>query len=166
MLFRSPIEEYFERGAPVSSEHNTKDLPVGFMQKAALVRDGSPFLQVDNPRHPTVDFRAFDGTGTGWYGLVTIDDEKTAQAVAKGKLSSFSWIGMPKAWTPRPGGGRHFNQKGGISPLLEATVTAYPVNTQAIMRIAKAYGYPVPEETKPRLWLTPEGVERVLKGFK
>lgn len=162
-----PIEQYFERGAPVSSEHDTSALPVGYMLKAALVRDGNIFQSLDNPRHPTADFKYFDPseTRTGWYGLVTIDDGKTAVAVAKGKLSSFSWIGMPKSWTPRPGGGRHFNNKGGIDPLLEATITAYPVNPNAIMRVAKAYGYAV-EEPRPRLWLTPEGVERILQRNK
>ena len=157
-----PIEQYMERGAPVSCEHNTDDMPVGYMLKAALVREGAIFQQLDNPRHPTLDFRYFDPaqTQSGWYGLVTIDEERTARAVTKGKLSSFSWIGMPKAWTPLPGGGRHFNVKGGINPLLEATITAYPVNPTAIMRVAKAYGYV--EETRPRLTLSREGVERIL----
>jgi hypothetical protein len=161
--FAGSLEGYFARGAPISSEHNTDDLPVGYMIKAALVRDGHIFQEASNSRYTPTDFKYFDGTGTGWYGLGVIDEERSSVAVQKGKLSSFSWIGMPKAWEPLPGGGRHFNQQGAIDPLLEATVTAYPINPTAVMRIAKAHGYPV-AAPRPRLVLTREGVERLLRN--
>jgi hypothetical protein len=157
------IKGYFDRGAPISTEHNTRDYPVGYMLKSALIREGDVFEQLDNTRYPKMDFRYFDEEATsitGWYGLGVIDDERAALAVAKGKLSSFSWIGMPRLWTPIPGGGRHFSQKGGIDPLLEATITAYPINPTAIMRVAKAYGY-----ARPRLSLDPDRVERVLRSI-
>lgn len=158
--FQDSIEGYFERGAPISTEHNTRDYPVGYMLRSILVRDGQAFMDLQNPRHPQGNFKYRDDTGTGWYGLGVIDDERAALAVAKGKLSSFSWIGMPRLWTPIPGGGRHFSQKGGIDPLLEATITAYPINPTAIMRVAKAYGY-----ARPRLSLDPDRIGRVLRSI-
>lgn len=150
------LSGYFERGAPISSEHNTRDMPVGYMLRSALVRDGQVFQMESNPRYPETDFKYFPETGTGWYGLGVIDEEIAARGISKGKISSFSWIGMPRAWTPKAGGGRHYTSPSSISPLLEATVTAYPINPNAVMRIAKAYGY------SPSLRLTQQGVERVL----
>lgn len=155
------LDGYFQRGAPISCEHNTRDIPVGYMLKSALVRDGQIFQEADNFRHDTSSFKYFDGTGTGWYGLGVIDEPVAIKAVGSGKLSSFSWIGLAKAWTPIPGGGKHFSSQGGISPLLEATITAYPINTSAIMRVAKSYGY-----AQNRLMLTPAGVDSILHPMK
>ena len=163
------LKGYFERGGPISSEHSTGDWPVGYMRKSILVRDGNIFQEELNPRYGPVDFRYFDGKGTGWYGLGVIDEERAMLNVQKGKVSSFSWIGMPVAWTPLPDGGRHYNEPSGINPLLEATITAYPVNPTAVMRIAKARGYSVPEpeqEQRPKLALTREGVEKVLSRLR
>lgn len=134
------LHDYMLRGAPISVEHNTKVLPVGFLQKARLVRDGRILQDEDNPNHPKEDFRHYAG-GTGWYGLGTIYDKNAAIGVMKGVVSSFSWIGMPQDWEPLPDGGKHFKKASSINPVLEVTVTAYPVNTSATMRIAKARGY-------------------------
>lgn len=164
------LDGYFDRGAPISCEHNTDDMPVGYMLKSALVRDGQVFHQINNTRHPTADFKYFDESekGTGWYGLGVIDEPRIAKAANSGKLSSFSFIGQIQSWTPLDDGGKLF-KAGDINPLLEATITAYPINPTAIMRIAKSYGYPVrPASTpiQPRLMLTPEGVERILQRNK
>src|SRR5436309_518908 len=44
--FSAALPDYMHRGAPMSIEHGTKLLPVGFLHKAALVRDGKPFLTI------------------------------------------------------------------------------------------------------------------------
>lgn len=139
--FSPAYQEYMQRGAPMSVEHGTKLLPVGFLQKAALVRDGKAIEVTDNPKHDAVEFRyPFDGK-SGWYGRGNIYDPKAAMGVVKGTVSSFSWIGMPKEWEDLPDGGRRFSKPGAINPILETTLTGYPINTTATMRIAKAAGY-------------------------
>jgi hypothetical protein len=136
------LTNYFQKGAPISSEHNTTGYPVGYLQKAVLNRAGVGIIQEENnPRYDRAEFRFFDPLGTGWYGMGTIYEEKAANNVRKGTVGSFSWIGHPKTWEDRAGGGRRFSEKGAINPLLEVTITAYPINTAAIMRIAKAHGY-------------------------
>lgn len=139
--FNPAVKDYMQRGAPMSVEHGTKLLPVGFLQKAALVRENKTFAEFNNPKHGEVPFRyPFEG-GTGWYARGNIYDPQAAMGVVKGTVSSFSWIGMPKEWEDLPDGGRRFSKPGSISPILETTVTAYPINTAAKMRIAKAAGF-------------------------
>jgi hypothetical protein len=135
--------DYFRKGAPISSEHDTKGYPVGYLQKSVLVRDGAIIQSEDNPLHDKTEFLDFNGMGTGWYGLGSIFEPKAALSVRKGTVRSFSWIGHPKAWDNLGDGGRHFKAKGTINPLLEATITAYPINQAAIMRVAKAHGFSV-----------------------
>jgi hypothetical protein len=162
--FSPALADYMKRGAPMSVEHGTKLLPVGFLQKAALVRNGKPFEVIDNPKHEPVQFRyPFEG-GTGWYGRGNIYDQKAALGVMKGTVSSFSWIGMPKEWESLEDGGRRFNKQGAINPILETTVTAYPINTGATMRIAKAAGY-VPSLSRgeiQKLLLNPLVVDAII----
>ena len=143
------LHAYMQRGAPISVEHNTRTFPVGFMQKSLLVRDGKIIQQEDNPKHPVVEPRFYEG-GTGWYGVGTIYDKAAAIGVMKGTVSSFSWLGMPVEWDNFPDGGKHFTKKGSVNPLLEVTVTAYPVNTTATMRIAKSLGY-IPHMDRKRM---------------
>ena len=113
---------------------------MGFLQKAVLVRDGKILQAEDNPKHEKTDFRYFDG-GTGWYSLVNIYEDIAIRGIVKGVLSAFSWIAMPKEWDDTEDGGRHFYKPGSIAPIIETTLTAYPVNTQAVMKIAKSRGY-------------------------
>lgn len=134
------FHDYMMRGAPVSVEHQTRSLPVGFLQKAVLVRDGNIIQSEDNPNHPQVDFLHFDG-GTGWYGMVNVYEDMAVRGIMKGVLSSFSWIAMPQDWDETEDGGRHFHKPGSIAPIIETTLTAYPVNTKAVMQIAKSRGY-------------------------
>lgn len=61
--------------------------------------------------------------------------------ISKGVLSSFSWIAMPGDWEDMEDGGKHFIKPGSIAPIIETTLTAYPVNTTATMRIAKSRGF-------------------------
>jgi len=151
------LSAYFQRGAPISSEHDTIGYPVGYLRKAVLVRDGAIIQAEDNPLYAKTDFLDFKPVGTGWYGLGTIDNPEAASNVRKGKVRSFSWIGKPISWVDLPDGGKHFKSQGAINPLLETTITAYPINQTAIMRVAKAHGINVEagdptraEKTNPR----------------
>jgi hypothetical protein len=141
---------YFQRGAPISTEHNTSGYPVGYMLRSTLVRQGQVIQEEKNPKHLEADpeYRYFDPLGIGWYGKGIIYDETASKNVTKGAVGAFSWIGMPRLWDDLPDGGRRFKTKGAINPLLEATITAYPINQAAIMRIAKSHGYDaVPKKT-------------------
>lgn len=162
--FTPALADYMRRGAPVSIEHGTKMLPVGLLQKAAVVRNGQPVEVIDNPKHEPTEFRyPFEGK-TGLYGKGNVYDQKAAIAIAKGTVSSFSWIGMPKEWDTLPDGGRRFTKPGSINPLLEVTLTAYPINTSATMRLAKAAGY-VPSLSRldiQRLLLNPLVVDAII----
>src|SRR6266700_3948971 len=144
--FSPALKAYMDGGAPISVEHGTRYLPVGFLQKAVLVRDGN------------------------------IYDQKAGLGVMKGTVRYFSWIGMPNRWKDQPDGGRHFTDPGSIDPLIEVTLTGFPVNNQAVMRIAKAQGYS-PEINLMELYANPmvidvaveamgvrEAAERVIKA--
>src|SRR5258708_2131073 len=106
---------YMQRGAQVSAEHQTKSLPVGFMHKARLVRNGQVLQDEDNPMHPKTDFKWYSG-GSGWYGLVNIYDREVLRGISKGTVRAFSWIGMPLEWELLPDGGKHFLKAGAIKP--------------------------------------------------
>ena len=134
------LTNYMRRGAPVSVEHNTRTIPVGFLMKSMLVRDGKTIQTELNERNPG-DFRYADAAvGTGWYARGLVYEDAAKRGVVNGTLSSFSWIGMPKDWKTLVGKGRHFKDRGSINPVIETTITAYPINTTAVMRIAKASG--------------------------
>lgn len=134
------LKDYMRRGAPVSIDHNTRTIPVGYLMKSMLVRDGRIIQLEHNPKQPTQeDWRAFEG-GTGWYAMGAVFDPRAALGIQKGVLSSFSWLGMPVDWEKLDDGGKHFSKPGSINPLLESTLTAYPINTDAVLRIAKSYG--------------------------
>jgi len=157
------LDSYMHRGAPVSVEHNTKTMPVGYLTKAVLVRDGDILQEAINPKQEGRPFLYFKG-GTGWYGNGTVYDRDTARHVVIGTLGSFSWIGMPRDWDSIPGGGRHFKRSGSISPLIETTLTAYPINSAATMRIAKAQGAlpPLKMTDLAQLMLDPEIGEDII----
>lgn len=134
------FRSYFAHGAPISSNHDTNSYPVGYLQKGVLVRNGVVIQSETHPDHEGVQFKNFDGFGTGWYGRGIIYEKRAADHLMKGTVRSFSWIGMPKEWEDLPGGGRRFSKQGAINPLLEVTITAYPINQAAMLRIAKAHG--------------------------
>ena len=137
-FYGDPFEDYFSRSAPLSSNHNTNNWPVGHLQKGALVRDGVIIQEEYHPTDPA-EFAYFDPTAkkSGWYARGIITDAKASEHVAKGNVGGFSWIGNLKEYEPLPSGGKRYHM---VSPLIETTVAAYPVNPMAVMRIAKAYG--------------------------
>ena len=147
--FWDGLQRYMKRGAPVSTEHNMKGFPVGYLTKSTLMRDGKPFQEEYNPKQSFDGYRYLDG-GTGWYAAGVVYDQQAAMGVVKGTVNSFSWVGFPVKWENIAGGGKRFKEAGSINPLVEATLTAYPINTAATMRIAKAAGF-MPKITKDEL---------------
>jgi len=158
--FSPALTGYMGRGAPISVEHGIRTLPVGYLHKAVLVRNGNVILDIDNPNHDKTEFRYFNG-GTGWYGLGNVYDQKAALGIIKGTVSSFSWIGMPRKWEDQSDGGRRFSEPGAVDPLIEVTVAAYPVNTHAAMRIAKAQGYE-PEISLAEIYAEPTFIDTAI----
>ena len=134
------LSDYMARGAPVSVEHQTRNLPVGYLTRARLVRAGKVLQEEFNPKQAGGDFRYYSG-GTGWYASGMIYDSELQKHISKGAVSSFSWIGLPVTWESLPGRGRHFKQAGSINPLSEVTVTGFPINTSASMHIVKGQTY-------------------------
>jgi len=134
--FKSSLADYMRRSAPLSSEHNSRDLPIGHLQRSALVRDGKIFLTALHPTDSDVSFSAFPGTGTGWYARGVITDGLLGTSVAKGNIGGFSWIGNVREYEPLSPKGRRFLK---VDPLIESTVAAYPVNPKAVLVAAKAY---------------------------
>src|SRR6266487_2272220 len=155
--FSPALKAYVEGGGQISTEHGTRYLPVGFLQKAVLVRDGVIIDAIDNPQQKHVEFKHFDG-GTGWYGLVNVYDQKAGLGIMKATVRYFSWIGLPQKWETLPDGGRRFSEKGSIDPLIEVTLTGFPVNRWAAMRIAKAQGH-VPQATLMELYANPAVID-------
>lgn len=144
--FAGALDGYAQRRMPLSSEHATKALPIGHGQHIALVRDGAIFKSAKHPTD-TADFEHFPGSGTGVYGRFTITDPTHAAQVLKGNIGGFSFIGNLTEYEPLPGGGRKFVT---LSPWLESTVAAYPINAKAVLLAAKAYEAQLaPQEEKP-----------------
>src|SRR5258708_2682410 len=134
--FSGSLADYMARSAPLSSEHNSKALPIGHLQRSALVRDGKIFLTALHPTDGDVAFTSFPSTGTGWYARGVITDCLLGTSVAKGNIGGFSWIGNVREYEPLSPKGRRFLK---VDPLLESTVAAYPVNPKAVLLAAKAY---------------------------
>lgn len=133
--FAKSMDSYFQRRAPVSYIHNRQTLPGGHLQKAAIVRDGKV---VQTSQHPSdsADFEHFPGTGTGVYVRGVLTEPEVAKAVKLGNVGGFSFIGNGTKYT-QIGKGRHYTE---INPWIESTVAPYPINTNAVITVAKAYG--------------------------
>ena len=146
--FEGAMKGYFARRAPLSYEHHTDRLPAGHLNRAAIIRNGKVVSQVVHPSDPA-DFEhlsesiAGTGTATGVYVRGTITDEKIRKSVGQGDLGSFSYIANVTKFRYLPGGGREFLEQ---DPWLESTVAAYPVNKNAVITVAKAYGLEEPSE--------------------
>jgi hypothetical protein len=125
--FLDSMKGYFDRRAPLSSNHAMKSYPVGHLQKSILVRDGNVLASFSHPTDPA-DFEHFPSVGTGWYARGRVTDLDAAKSVTDGNVGAFSWVGKVSKATPLPDGGHKFIE---VSPLLEATIAAYPINPQA-----------------------------------
>lgn len=133
--FIPSMDRYFRVGAPLSSEHNIRKLPVGHVQKAAVVRDGNILKSANHPDEPNVEFEHFPATGSGIWGRAVITEAETGTAIKAGNVRGFSWIGDPVKKTPLPGKGSVFHE---VNPWNETTVAAYPINQGAAVMAVKA----------------------------
>ena len=127
--FLPSIDGYFANFAPISLNHNQLALPVGHLQRGALVRDGQIFHEALHPMD-AAEFEHFPGSGSGFYARGVLTDTMASDAVRKGNVGGFSFIGNGRKYTRIPGGGRRFTE---VNPLTETTVAAYPINTRASM---------------------------------
>jgi hypothetical protein len=141
--FMKSVDGYFLRRAPVSYIHDKHTLPAGHLQKAAIVRDGRILKSAAHPTDPA-EFEHFPGTGTGVYVRGRLTDPQVATAVKKGNVGGFSFIGNGKTYTPRVPKGRHFTE---VDPWIESTVAPYPINYNAVITVAKAYGLEPPNQS-------------------
>ncbi len=140
--FSKAMDNYFERRAPISYIHEGKSLPAGHLQRAATVIDGKIVKSVVHPTDPA-DFEDFPAAGNGTYIRAVLNAPPVAESVRKGNCGGMSFIGNATSYSPRSPRGRHITE---INPWIESTVAPYPINTKAIITIAKAYGLEEPTE--------------------
>lgn len=131
--FANSLDGLFERGAPISSKHDTIPYPVGHLQKAVLIRDGVVFKSAQHPTDPA-EFENLPTSGTGMYACGVINNPTASQQVKSGNVRSFSYTGYVKKAEKFTNGVRRFLE---IDPLIETCIAAYPVNPSAKMTITK-----------------------------
>lgn len=145
--FMKSIDSFFARRAPLSLNHDLKALPVGHLQKGAIVRDGKILKSASHPTDPA-DFEHFPNNGSGVYVRAAITNQDAASAVRLGNVGGFSWVGKGKG-TPRGPKGTHYTE---IDLWMESTLAAYPINHTSIITVAKAFGYEqATEEETPEM---------------
>lgn len=150
--FLDSMESYFARRAPLSIEHGTRTIPVGHLQKAAILRNGQVLKAAAHPTDPA-EFTQLPDTGTGVWARAAINEEPGISAIRKGNVGGFSFIAQANTYEPLAGGRYRYTR---LDPWLESTIAAYPVNSQAIFSVAKAYGI---GETPH---MTPEEIQALL----
>jgi hypothetical protein len=140
--FTKSMKGYFRRRAPLSYEHKTDRIPAGHLQRGAIVRDGQIVAESTHPSDPhtfehLAESMAETGTKTGVYVRGVITNEMVGKSVDQGDMGSFSYIANVTKFRYLPGGGREFLEQ---DPWIESTVAAYPVNQNAVITVAKAFG--------------------------
>lgn len=140
--FQDAMESYFARRAPLSYTHGTTTLPAGHLQHAAILRDGQVVKSVAHPTDPA-DFEHLPQGGTGVYVRGVITDPTVGRSVRLGDTGGMSYIANLKEYEPLPGGGRRHLR---YDPWIESTVAPYPINPEAVITVAKAFGL---EDTEP-----------------
>jgi hypothetical protein len=145
--FMDSMDGYFMRRAPLSIEHNGRTLPIGHLQKGAIVRDGKILKEAQHPTDPA-DFEHFPGVGSGVWVRGVANEEPGKSALRKGNVGGMSFIANGREMQPIPGGRYRYTK---LDPWIESTVAAYPVNPQAVIAVAKAYGLQpeTPQEVNP-----------------
>lgn len=141
--FMDSLDGFFARRAPTSFLHNGQTLPAGHLQKAAIVRGGKILKTVEHPTD-AADFEHFPATGTGVYVRGVLNTPEVADAVRKGNVGGFSFIGNGKTYSPLGKKGHRYTE---INPLIESTVAPYPINQNAVITVAKAFGLEPPANT-------------------
>jgi hypothetical protein len=134
--FIPSMDQYFARRAPLSIEHDGKTLPIGHLQKAAVVRDGKILKAASHPTDPS-EFEHFPNSGTGVWARARVNEEPGKTAVRKGNVGGFSFIANATKLEHIPGGRYRYLE---FSPWMESTIAAYPINPNAVIQVAKAFG--------------------------
>ena len=140
--FVPALASYFSRRAPVSVQHGTQFLPAGHLQKAVVVRDGKILAEAEHPTDSAA-FEHFPNSGSGVWVRGRLTESPARDSVRKGNCGGMSFIAMATEYSPLPGGGRRITR---LDPLQETTVAPYPVNAEATIAVAKAFGLSPAEE--------------------
>lgn len=152
--FLDSMESYFARRAPLSIEHGTSTIPVGHLQQAAILRNGQVLKACMHPSDPA-DFTQLPTSGDGVWARAAVNEEPGRSAIRKGNVGGFSFIAQASRYEPLPEGRYRYTR---LDPWLESTIAAYPVNSQAVFSVAKAYGIPLEERTD----MTPEEIHALI----
>jgi hypothetical protein len=143
--FVPALESYFSRRAPVSVQHGTQFLPAGHLQKAVVLRNGKVLAEAEHPTD-SADFEHLPTKGSGVWVRGRLTESPARDSVRKGNCGGMSFIAMATEYTPLAGGGRRITR---LDPLQETTVAPYPVNAEAVIQVAKAFGLePAAEEVQ------------------
>ena len=159
--FKPSMKSYFRRYAPLSYEHHTDRIPAGHLQRGAIVRDGKIITEATHRTDPAQfehlqESMEETGTRTGVYVRGIITNETVGKSVDQGDMGSFSYIANVTKYKLLPDGGREFLEQ---DPWIESTVAAYPVNKNAVITVAKAFGL---EEQTDMGW--EDQLEDLLRG--
>ena len=140
--FLPAMDSYFARRAPLSYTHGTQTLPAGHLQQAAVIREGKVVKASSHPTDPA-DFEHMPASGTGVYVRGVITDPIVGKSVRQGDTGGMSYIANLREYEPLPGGGRRHLK---YDPWIESCVAPYPVNPDAAITVAKAFGLDDPQE--------------------
>lgn len=135
--FVKPMDAYFSLRAPVSLEHDGKNIPIGHLQKAAVLVDGKVVKSAEHPTDPH-DFEFLPLAGSGVWVRGIANEPLGIRAIRKGNVGGMSFIATATA-EALPGGRYTYTN---LDPWVESTIAAYPINPQAVIAVTKAYGLP------------------------
>jgi hypothetical protein len=153
--FISAAQNYFYRMAPLSVQHGTQYLPIGHLQKAAILRDGKVLADFSNPTDEE-KFQDLPSQGSGVWVRGVVNEEPGLSALRKKNVRGMSYIAKARSKEPLPGGRWRYTE---FDPWVESTISAYPINNDAVIDVVKAYDN-IPME---KLIPMPKTLEEILK---
>lgn len=138
--FVKALPGYAGVGMPLTTEHqmfpdkgNLTRYPVGHGQRIAVIKGGQVLAEATHP-DDAAEFENVPTSGDGVWGRFLITENVASDAVRKGNVRGFSWIGVPASESPRRPKGRLITE---VRQWAECTVAAFPVNQGA--RIVAAH---------------------------
>jgi hypothetical protein len=153
--FIPAIDGYFQRRAPLSIVHQDKNVPIGHIRKAAIIRDGKVLKTGIHPTDPA-EFEHLPLTGSGVWVRGVANEEPGRSAIRKGNVGGMSFIANASEKEYISGGRYRYT---GFNHWIESTVAPYPINPSAVIAVAKAYGLTPPtKENSPM----PKTLEEIL----
>lgn len=141
--FLPAIDGYFQRRAPLSIVHQDKNIPIGHLRKAAIIKDGKVLKSAVHPTDPA-EFEHLPSIGSGVWVRGVANEEPGRSAIRKGNVGGMSFIANASEFTRIPGGRYRYEQ---FNHWVESTVAPYPINPSAVIAVAKAFGL---QETPPQ----------------